>query len=39
MQGPGDDRLHAQAAALGVRLRDMRLTLVTAESCTGGWIA
>jgi nicotinamide-nucleotide amidase len=39
MQAPGDDRLHAQAAALGARLLDLRQTLVTAESCTGGWIA
>jgi len=39
MQVPDDARLHAQAAALGVRLREQRHTLVTAESCTGGWIA
>lgn len=39
MQGPGDDRLREQAASLGERLRGLRQTLVTAESCTGGWIA
>src|SRR5690606_7449912 len=39
MQVPDDARLHAQAAALGARLREQRHTLVTAESCTGGWIA
>jgi nicotinamide-nucleotide amidase len=31
--------LRAQAERLGARLRDARLMLVTAESCTGGWIA
>jgi len=39
MQGPDDDRLREQAASLGTRLRELRQTLVTAESCTGGWIA
>ena len=39
MQGPDDERLRAQAASLGTRLRELRQTLVTAESCTGGWIA
>ena len=39
MQGPDDERLRAQAASLGTRLREARQTLVTAESCTGGWIA
>ncbi|MGN6111807.1 MAG: CinA family protein [Luteimonas sp.] len=39
MQAPGDDRLREQAASLGARLRELRQTLVTAESCTGGWIA
>ena len=31
--------LHAAAARLGERLRAARHRLVTAESCTGGWIA
>jgi len=39
MQAPDDERLREQAAALGERLRTLRQTLVTAESCTGGWIA
>lgn len=39
MQGPGDADLHAAAARLGERLRGARHRLVTAESCTGGWIA
>ena len=39
MQGPSDEALRATAMAVGERLRDERLTLVTAESCTGGWIA
>ena len=39
MQAPDDDRLREQAASLGARLREVRQTLVTAESCTGGWIA
>lgn len=39
MQASGDERLREQAAALGVQLLNLRQTLVTAESCTGGWIA
>lgn len=39
MQAPDDERLREQAAALGTQLLDIRQTLVTAESCTGGWIA
>lgn len=36
---PDDAALHARAERLGERLRAARLMLVTAESCTGGWIA
>ncbi len=36
---PDDDMLLALATALGVHLREGRHRLVTAESCTGGWIA
>jgi nicotinamide-nucleotide amidase len=36
---PSDLDLHALATALGERLRAGRQMLVTAESCTGGWIA
>ncbi len=36
---PTDAELAALAAALGARLRDNHDHLVTAESCTGGWIA
>lgn len=36
---PTDAELHAAAARLGERLRAARQMLVTAESCTGGWIA
>ena len=36
---PSDSELGALAAALGDRLQAARLMLVTAESCTGGWIA
>ena len=36
---PTDVDLHAAAARLGERLRASRHVLVTAESCTGGWIA
>ena len=39
MAAPTDDELRATATAVGERLRDARLSLVTAESCTGGWIA
>jgi nicotinamide-nucleotide amidase len=34
-----NEDLHALAEALGARLRAQRQMLVTAESCTGGWIA
>lgn len=34
-----DAALQAQAQALGLQLRARRLSLVTAESCSGGWIA
>ncbi len=36
---PDDTQLQALAEAVGVRLRAARQMLVTAESCTGGWIA
>lgn len=36
---PDDAQLHALAETVGARLRDARQMLVTAESCTGGWIA
>ena len=36
---PNDAELQALAGLTGERLREARLTLVTAESCTGGWIA
>ena len=39
MQAPSDEELGATASAVGERLRAARLSLVTAESCTGGWIA
>lgn len=39
MDVPGDNDLLALATALGNRLREGRHMLVTAESCTGGWIA
>lgn len=39
MAHPTDAELHAAAARLGERLRAGRQMLVTAESCTGGWIA
>ena len=39
MHAPDDATLHTQAERLGQRLRAARLMLVTAESCTGGWIA
>lgn len=39
MSAPDDATLRAQAERLGARLRAARLMLVTAESCTGGWIA
>lgn len=39
MPVPTDAELRALAEALGERLRAGRDHLVTAESCTGGWIA
>jgi nicotinamide-nucleotide amidase len=34
-----DSALHALAEQVGETLRAQRMSLVTAESCTGGWIA
>ncbi|MGO4550133.1 CinA family protein [Lysobacter sp. 2RAF19] len=39
MTVPDDRALHALSQDLGERLRAARHRLVTAESCTGGWIA
>ncbi|KRA51995.1 CinA family protein [Pseudoxanthomonas sp. Root630] len=39
MSAPSDEVLRVLAQALGERLRLARDHLVTAESCTGGWIA
>ena len=39
MQIPSDAQLREQAQALGERLRAALDAPVTAESCTGGWIA
>ncbi|WP_028916189.1 CinA family protein [Pseudoxanthomonas sp. J35] len=39
MSTPTDAQLREQAQVLGDRLRAARDSLVTAESCTGGWIA
>jgi nicotinamide-nucleotide amidase len=39
MQPPSDIQLREQAQALGERLRASRDFVVTAESCSGGWIA
>lgn len=39
MSIPDDARLRQQAEQLGARLRAAHDHLVTAESCTGGWIA
>ncbi|MDQ2703165.1 MAG: CinA family protein [Pseudomonadota bacterium] len=39
MLPPSDAELQALAGTTGARLREARLSLVTAESCTGGWIA
>ena len=39
MLAPDDAALRVLAERLGARLREARLMLVTAESCTGGWIA
>ncbi|MDQ3495173.1 MAG: CinA family protein [Pseudomonadota bacterium] len=36
---PSDSDLHQLGQALGAQLQAAHLTLVTAESCTGGWIA
>jgi nicotinamide-nucleotide amidase len=36
---PTDAELREHAESLGARFRTLRHTLVTAESCTGGWIA
>jgi nicotinamide-nucleotide amidase len=36
---PADSELQALAEDVGARLRAARQMLVTAESCTGGWIA
>lgn len=36
---PSDEDLHDRAQALGASLLAVHQTLVTAESCTGGWIA
>jgi nicotinamide-nucleotide amidase len=36
---PADTDLHRLAEALGEAMKRARHTLVTAESCTGGWIA
>jgi nicotinamide-nucleotide amidase len=39
MPHPTDTELHALAESIGTRLRERHHMLVTAESCTGGWIA
>ncbi|WP_140908947.1 CinA family protein [Cognatiluteimonas lumbrici] len=39
MHAPSDEQLQRIAEATGASLLKARLTLVTAESCTGGWIA
>lgn len=39
MTVPDDAQLHEIAEALGRRMQAEHHTLVTAESCTGGWIA
>jgi nicotinamide-nucleotide amidase len=39
MPEPTDTELHALAEVVGQRLRERHDHLVTAESCTGGWIA
>jgi nicotinamide-nucleotide amidase len=39
MDTPTESQLQSQAERVGARLRAARQTLVTAESCTGGWIA
>jgi nicotinamide-nucleotide amidase len=35
----GDEELNALSQRVGAALREAALTLATAESCTGGWIA
>lgn len=39
MHAPDDTHLHALAADLGERCKRLGASVVTAESCTGGWIA
>jgi nicotinamide-nucleotide amidase len=39
MRVPSDAELFELAVHVGVRLQSEHLSLVTAESCTGGWIA
>jgi nicotinamide-nucleotide amidase len=39
MDTPTDSQLQALAERVGAQLRAARQMLVTAESCTGGWIA
>ena len=39
MSAPSDSTLSALAREVGARLRQTQRRLVTAESCTGGWIA
>jgi nicotinamide-nucleotide amidase len=39
IKSPTDAQLQALAKTVGARFRAARQTLVTAESCTGGWIA
>jgi nicotinamide-nucleotide amidase len=39
MKIPGDDRLQALSREVADRLLEAQRRLVTAESCTGGWIA
>jgi nicotinamide-nucleotide amidase len=39
MSVPTDAQLHTLASAVADEVRRWRLMLVTAESCTGGWIA
>lgn len=39
MSAPTDVELQLLAETLGVRLAARHVTLVTAESCTGGWVA
>lgn len=39
MHVPSDSELQDLAQALGAKLQAAHQTLVTAESCTGGWIA